>query len=461
MTKLKVKPFIIILLIVLGITLWNPLGLTLKQGLLLASLLTTLALWATEAVHKTVACLFLLGSFLVFGETPATNIFEFAWSDTNLLIITTTLLSVGLMHSNVIHLLIQKVISPFTNSLFLFLLFPYLLGIMLVFLIPQGFARVIIVGTLFQAMLPSDSVEQLESKPIYLFNAFIGVIMGYMFFPNGEILLNGSALAFAGQEISSQLGFTQWFTLMAVPTILFIILSIAFVYMLFKKQLRTFHKNPITLSKSETEMPENPYATWIAIVSMICLLIVWQTESYHGIPAWVGTAIVVLLFFATGILKKSDWGQLNPHFLLFLVTIFSIGKVLGQSGITGIVFEHLQKLLPDAQTPMYLAVVMGIVMLMHMAIGSAVATMSVVLPLLFPMMESGGYSGVVILLMVYILVNTHYLLPFHHATLMIGTGRQYYSEKVMLRYGLAMSFVAPLMVGCVYFPWWRFLGWLN
>ncbi|MGT2666233.1 SLC13 family permease [Streptococcus rifensis] len=461
MAKIKYRPLSLIVLMVLGFSLWNPLNLEVKQVFLFASLLVTFAVWATEAVHKPVACLFLLGSFLVFGETPASNIFEFAWSDTNLLIITTTLLSVGLMHSNVIHLLIEKIISPFTNSLFLFLLFPYLLGIVLVFLIPQGFARVIIVGTLFQAMLPSDSVEQLESKPIYLFNAFIGVIMGYMFFPNGEILLNGSALAFAGQEISSQLGFTQWFTLMAVPTIFFILLSIASIYILFKKQLGSFHKNQLSLTKTKPENSENPYATWIAIVSMVCLLIVWQTESYHGIPAWVGTAIVVLVFFATGILKKSDWGQLNPHFLLFLVTIFSIGKVLGQSGITGIVFEHLQRMLPNAQTPMYLAIVMGIVMLMHMAIGSAVATMSVVLPLLFPMMESGGYSGVVILLMVYILVNTHYLLPFHHATLMIGTGRQYYSEKVMLRYGLAMSLVAPLMVGCVYFPWWRFLGWLN
>lgn len=104
---------------------------------------------------------------------------------------------------------------------------------------------------------------------------------------------------------------------------------------------------------------------------------------------------------------------------------------------------------------------MGLVMFMHLSIGSAVATMSVVLPLLlFPLMEAAGYQGAVVLLMTYSLVNIHFLLPFHHATMLIGIGKGYYSEKTMLIFGLAMTLVAPLLVFGFYFGWWQLMGWL-
>ncbi|MET3558848.1 di/tricarboxylate transporter [Streptococcus rupicaprae] len=459
MKKFKYPHLLTIVGFVTLLMLWNPLAFDWKQNALVSSLLAVLAFWATDALHKTLACVILLAAFLCFGQTPAQEIFAFAWSPTNLLIITTTLFSVGLMHSGLAHALIGKVMLPFTRNRLFFMLFPYLLGLLLVFVIPQGFARVIVVGTLLDNLLQTRTAEEESGKAILLFNAFLGVTLTYMFFPNGEIVLNQAALGLAGPEISSQLDFGTWFSLMSLPTVITIIAVLILQECLFKKSLKGVNLARLVSDQITPKTGDRSQLLWTAI-STVGLLLVWQTEGWHGLPAWLVTAVVVLIFFWRGILKPSDIKQINPHFLLFLLTIFSIGKVLGQSGVTGIVFEKLQGLLPDPQSSLYLLVIILLVMGMHLSIGSAVATMSVVLPLLFPLMATAGYQGVIVLLMVYVLVNSHFLLPFHHATMMIGIGKSYYSERTLFRFGLAMTVLTPILVLVVYFGWWRLLGWV-
>lgn len=458
MTRSKPRHLLLILLVVACLTLWNPLAFTADQKYLVASLLAVLAIWATDALHKSLACLVLLGAFLIFGKTPAQEIFSFAWSETNLLIITTTLLSVGLMNTGLVHRLIGKVMAPFVKNPILFMLFPYLLGTVLVFLIPQGFARVIVVGTILDNVLNGQNKEAAEGKSIWLFNAFLGVTFAYMLFPNGDIVLNHSALQFAGPEITKQLGFINWFSLMAFPTIITIFIILGLVQFLYKKPLQGALLPELPLLDTELSKDKQGEQK-VALLASLGLLIFWQTSQFHGLPAWIPSAAVVGLFFFKGILTRTDWKQVNPHFLLFLLTIFAIGKVLGQSGVTTKIFETLQTLLPKAQSPFYLLIIMALVMVLHLSIGSAVATMSVILPLLIPLMASVGYQGALVLLMTYTLVNIHFLLPFHHATMMIGIGKGYYSEKTILRFGLAMTFLAPLIVLFIYFTWWKILGW--
>ena len=74
-----------------------------------------------------------------------------------------------------------------------------------------------------------------------------------------------------------------------------------------------------------------------------------------------------------------------------------------------------------------------------MVIGSAIATGSVALPILIPLVAQAGYNPIVITLILYITVNMHYLLPFHHATMMIGIGQRYYHDQHMFKHGLFIT----------------------
>lgn len=97
-------------------------------------------------------------------------------------------------------------------------------------------------------------------------------------------------------------------------------------------------------------------------------------------------------------------------------------------------------------------------MVLHLSIGSSVATMSVVLPILVPMAESQNINGIVITLLTYITVNVHFLLPFHHATMMIGCVREYYPDKYMTKLGAYMSVGVLVFIFLIYLPWWKLMG---
>lgn len=456
MKKENIKKLVFIVLIALVLAIWNPMRLTLNQTILLASLMAAVGVWATDALHKSLACLFLLLSFLIFGQTPAQDIFGFLWGDTNLLIMTTTLLSLGVMKTGIIHRYVEGLLQRFAKTTGLLLVLPYLISLPLTLLIPQAFARVIILGTILDGLLVAKTQEEQSAKSVLIFNAFISATIVYMLFSNGDVVLNLSVLTMAGEAIASQLTYGHWFQLMVVPVLLTGLVLLGLVRWLFRRELAHFGPQMLTGQGAVASMSGRQQKASLAI--MVGVIGFWATSGLHGLPAWLIALVGVLALFALGILDKNDLSAVNPHFILFLMTIFSIGRVLGQAGVTATVFDHLKAFIPASQSPLYLLAIILVVMGLHLAIGSVVATISVVLPILLPLMQEAGYSGPFIVLMVYVLTNTHYLLPFQHATMLIGSGKKYYPDRYMVRYGLAMSLVTPLLLLLVYVTWWRMMG---
>lgn len=456
MKKLRVSHLVIIFLLVLALTLLNPFHLDFNQNILFSAMVFTVGLWATNAVHKSIACIFFLLISIVFGRTPALDIVGFIWSDTSLLIITTTLLSVGIMKTGLVHKYVEKLLKKNDSNIFMLLLLPYIFGIVLVFIIPQAFARVIIIGAIFNSLLVAKTDSEKRAKEALIFNAFVAVTMTYMFFNNGDIVLNQAAINFAGQEVKEVLSFATWFKLMSLPTFITCCLSLLLTYFIFKEDLKGFAPTMISKEHRKLEGVSRPKQK-TASLAMLIIILFWTTQSIHTVPAWVVAFLGVVLMFALSILRKEDLKSINPHFLLFLMTVFSIGKILGQSGITALIFENLQRIIPTSNSSLYLLIIGLVAMVLHICIGSSVATMSVIMPILLPLTGSLGYRPEIVTLMIYVVVNIHFLLPMHHATMMLGIGNKYYPEKHMLRFGVPMTFITFLLLELVYFNWWQIL----
>ena len=167
-----------------------------------------------------------------------------------------------------------------------------------------------------------------------------------------------------------------------------------------------------------------------------------------------------MLFRSYGmkILKKEDLKEVNPRFIIFLTAAFSIGKVMGANGISEAIFGYLQAIIPPGDSPFFLLALALVTMVLHVIIGSAVATLSIVLPLFIPLGLESGYSVAVIVLLSYIVVNIHFILPHHHANMMVGVGKGYYNDKLMLKYGIIMTPLTFLVLALLYIPWWNFIG---
>ncbi|MGI6579144.1 MAG: SLC13 family permease [Saccharofermentanales bacterium] len=435
----------------------NPLSLNGKSAFLFASLMMTTILWATEAVHKTWSSIYLLLVFIFCGKTPVLSVISFAWSNTMLLIIMTQILSVGIMNSGIIDGPVENLMRRTSNKLFFTLLLPYLMGVVLIFIIPQAFARVLILGSIYDAILKVGNEKEAQVKQALIFNAFLAVTITYMMFPGGDIVLNLAAINFSGPEAQEALTFWNWAKWMVVPTIVTSAVMLILTRFLFAKDLAGYHTGMIT-EKTQTDKRLPSSKKILTVLTMIVIIAFWMTESMHGIAPWIPAMAGLLIMTGSGLLRKEDYKIVNIHFLIFLTTAFSIGKVLGQAGITDAIFFNLEKLIPVGNSDIYLPVIAIMTLLLHMGIGSSVATMSVVLPVFIPMAVANGFPSQMITLIVYIMVNIHFLFPFHHATLLIGIGKNYYEGKFMLKTGVVMTFVSLLLVFLLFIPWWKFIG---
>lgn len=191
---------------------------------------------------------------------------------------------------------------------------------------------------------------------------------------------------------------------------------------------------------------------------IVVIIIAWMTKSIHGVNEWIPAVIGVIFMLILKIIKIEDLKSVNPSFILFLTAAFSIGKVMGANGISDVIFENLKAIIPEGDSSFFLIALAVVIMLLHMIIGSSVASLSVALPLFIPLSESKGYSSNLIMLMSYVMVNIHFLLPHQHANMMVGIGQKFYNDKMMLKFGIYMTPITLLLIAFVFIPWWRVVG---
>jgi di/tricarboxylate transporter len=63
-----------------------------------------------------------------------------------------------------------------------------------------------------------------------------------------------------------------------------------------------------------------------------------------------------------------------------------------------------------------------------------------------------------IALLVLVSVAWHFLLPFHHVTLVIGFGSGFYENRHVLRFGAVLTLLVFASVFLLYIPWWKLTG---
>ena len=282
--------------VIVGIVLFfaNPFSLDGKKACLFASLVMTIILWATEAVHKSWSSLFLLAVFILCGNTPALEAVSFAWSDTMLLIITTQILSVGIMNSGLIDAPVESLMRRMSGKIFLTLLLPYLLGIVLVFVVPQAFARVLILGGIYDALLKAGNDEEKRSKQALIFNVFLGVSVTYMMFAGGDIVLNHAAIGFSGSDVREILTFGNWARWMVVPTLLASVIVLFLVQFLFAKDFAGYHAGMIG-EKEQTDENFSPGKKILTIATIVVIIAFWITQSRHSVAPGYRSCLAYLL----------------------------------------------------------------------------------------------------------------------------------------------------------------------
>jgi anion transporter len=434
------------LIIPLFFILFKPMAMNMNQSVVLGSLFLTVVWWGTGWIYKDAASIFLIVMFIIFGNTPIQKVFFFPLSSSFILVIASFILSQGIVNSKVADSFSNFVLSRYCNNSIKLVIMSFILGIVLIFIIPQPFPRIILLASIYINFLNKTSVED-EEKRILIFSIFVASTITSLMFLNGDVIINYSAMKFGGINLT----FAEWAKYMALPSLVTSIIIMSVFILIFKKNLKT--KFEFKKAEKFTVTKDGKRALLITAL-IICL---WLTEATHGISAANVALIGMILMFAARIISFEDLKVINISLLLFLTAEFAIGKVLSYSGVATNISEFLTAYFPSADSMMYIPFIVMLIMVLHMTMGSLVTAISVLVPTLITI-TSGNLSPEFIVLLTCATVCFHYILPFHHVSVMIGYGNGYFENRHTIKMGFALTVITALCVLFVFIPWWKLFG---
>jgi len=447
--------------------IFPPLQMTMNQGILLSALILTITWWATGIVKKSIASIFLLTIFSIWGSTSLERIFHFPLSANFVLIVFSFIFTEGIINSGLTEKLIEPVLNKGGKGVHTLLMMIIGLNFVLIFVIPQPFARIIILGMILKGFFQRNKLSEDLIQVLMLFTFATAIVVNMMFI-RGDIILNNALIAIAGIEITKIL----WMKIMVVPTLVFVILTYLVFYWVFKnvlekyskqlekqkypKEKKDYHENkkikqdifsPDSLTKKDKRN------LWMIVI----VILVWMAEPIHGIESSVVIVAGTILMAVFQLIGWKDVKSVNLELLIFITAAFSIGGVMTNSGVAGILFTPLSDLLPKEFGVGYIFVVMVLSALMHMVLGSNITTLSLVVPSLM-LIGEGVVPMMGLVFIIHVSVCTHYMLPFHNVILLIGNGKGFFESKLVAHFGLGLTILLPIVLLGVYYMWWQIIG---
>ena len=431
------------------LVLWNPLALAPSQNLLFGMILLGITLWATELVDRTLVSVALLLVFTAISGVSMERIFSFPLSANFLTIVSSFLLSAGVVNSGVAKKLADDLLNRFCSSLVHLVFAACLLNGLLAAVIPQPVPRITLLGSIYYVLLQQQDLKENQRKAVLL-SVFVTATATAMILKNGDVVLNAAALSIGGTDLSQM----EWLKYMSLPSVLASVV-LTFVYVIYqKKNLNA----PIIMTGKKSE-PLTRQGKITAIL-MAIIVMLWITESVHGISqayiSLAGTAVMFLL----GILKLQDLKSVKIGLLLFLTAEFALGNVLADSGIAASIAQILFRIMPTSESvylPLFLLTLS--IYLLHTLFGGAMGALAVSLPIVNALWGD-VLPAEVISMAALVLVTCHYVFPYNQMTILVGYGQKYYEFRDVMQLAVILTVLVTAMLFGLYLPWWRLTGFL-
>lgn len=423
----------------------------------LALILLIITWWTFRVLEPVFTSLVLFLGYAVLNLATPQTMFSFTVSSLFWLVLASFLISGAVIKSGLGRRFALWLLVRWVNSYVQLIMVIYMSSLILSLFIPSPFPRTLMLMAVISLVIESANFGEKDRIAIG-FIVFSSSTVTSMVFYNGDVLLNGSNASLTGYAVS----WTSWLVYMTLP-------GITSSIILFLLQLRLFPFNgqwQINKSSLISELDSMGSLTKVernTLIWIIGALLFWGLDFLHMIqPVWVALFIVVGLASPLfgGVLRSEDVSsQPNWSVLIFLTGAISISTVARETGLTSWLANTILGTSPSSNPYFLIAVVTLVSMVAHLAIGSAVTTMAVMVPCLVPYMSSIGWPPIATSLLIYTIVQLHYLLPFHHVTILLGSGTTGgYGERETLRFGIPMTIAVMFIVFLIEVPWWKFIG---
>ncbi|MBF4694747.1 SLC13 family permease [Fusibacter ferrireducens] len=447
--KINVKRMLFGLVLPVIIILLKPAILTFEQTIVLATLVMTITFWVNNAIHKSITSVIALVLFYAFGHPPVLKLLQFPLSENFLLIVFSFVFSQGIANTGLAEVIIEPLIIKYAKSGITLLGVIMGLALIMIFVIPQPFSRVIILSHIFYQYYKKMSLSK-QTQSILMFAVFLFSMFVNMTLIRGDIILNNALIGMSGLTVSEG----TWIKYMTLPTLLFSIVGLFTFCLVFKNALGEYKQAVNTIVHKATMKLTNGQKRELIIILM--MLLAWATEDLHGFSGTYTVILSTLIMFLLKMLTSKDFKSVNIHLLIFLTAAFSIGPVMTYSGLALAIFSKFIPIFPNTYSTYYALIVILVTVFLHMLLGSNVTTMSVVIPGLMTISE-GIVDPVNIMFLIFIAICGHFVLPFHNVILLLGNGSGYYDNSPVIKYGIILLPIMLFFGLFIFLPWWQWL----
>ena len=346
-------------------------------------------------------------------------------------------------------------IRRFVRGWYSMILAIFALSLVLSLLIPHPWPRSLLLMSVISVVIRDAELPQREAA-VAGFTVYASAVPLSLVFLTADSI-NMLAASYTGETVS----FIRWFLVMGPPALLLAGLTLLLIMVLFPPEA------PVRLDLERVEAARSALGKvtgqeWRTLVWIVLAVALWMTNGITGLDiGWI-TMLVAMMMSMPGpvrVLNAADWREVPFQVMVFLTAAVAIGRVGMATGMNQWIAETL---LPREMPENFLLLALLIaltVILIHMFMGSVIAVLGIVIPTFLTAAQNLGVAPMAVAGLVYLCVAGHYLLPFHHLSILVGQGEEngMYTQWETLRLGIPLT-GAVLIAAAAAVGWWKLIG---
>lgn len=423
----------------------------------LALTLMTVVWWATQVAQPAyVGGVYLMLLIIMNVATPQ-EVFTNSWTHSIMWLVMGAYLIASAVRDSgfgerIAYWLIIRFVRSWTGIIVSIFVLTFILSLLIPHPWPRAFMIMAVMNVVARSAQMPDGDRQKLGLAVFAASCPLSGV-----FLTGDATLNPLAVANSGVETT----FVQYFEYMGVPMLIAAAMTMLLILFLFKPSrsvqldLQVLREQQRSLGRVSSK--EVRTIVWLAIA-----VVLWLTSGATGIDVGWITLIVALcmsLPLIGEVLTAKSWAQVPVNVLVFLTSAIAIGDVGESTGMNAWIGKQI---LPSAfpENVFLVALIIAVfAVIIHMFMGSVIAVMGLTIPTLVAATSHLGISPLAVSLIIFTVVNLHYLLPFHNLAMLVGndpdTGG--YTQNQVMRLGIPLTLVV-FVVAMVEVVWFQITG---
>ncbi len=459
---LKNKKFWLVVVWALFFAIWfmpTPAGLEVAGKHAMAVVVLTIGMWLTKAVPPAVGSMIMLGIVAVFmrDEIPAAKLFGY-WTQETMWFIITCFAFAAIMKKSGLGQRLSTIVFSIKSPL---LLNFAILVLSFIFSLVGMAASLPKLTLLFPILLSIATLSGLDKTNTHVRR--VAIMINLLANTTGVLLYTGFSL---NPTLGTLGGFDMNYTLwlkdvmpIALAGNLLLFFVVYFMYMPKKNEPGFAYDKMTTMRK---ELGKVTGVEWKAIVWFLIAIAFWATGGKTGIGAGFATLLVVGLMCLPkiGIISFKEFADsVNWPTVFMIMGVLAFGS-LGSTGFTTWLVEKIMPASLPSSPMISLLIIAFLIEILHIALGSIGTSMALLVPVLVSIAPSVGVTGECMAIVAYMCIVFQAFFPYQNVAFVAGLSYDLWEEKDLLRTGIVLFFLVPILFAVVLYPFYGAMGWI-